>query len=210
MIIVQQPSRSMLVRTMGGSIFPVRPWDAGPISDNQLTVAGPRTTTRNIRGSRATLALPSLLVSQRFFHTATMAFLMPVSRRLSTRLAAPAPICRQCLQNRPAVQLQSRSLVLDALRQSRAAAAPTARFQSARTKVAQQVRAASGGAKTTAETVAGDGARAYAEAVENAPTRKRLPEFTSSKAVGLWLLGSAVSVFGIIIFGGLTRLTESG
>jgi len=33
---------------------------------------------------------------------------------------------------------------------------------------------------------------------------------TSSKQVGYWLIGSAVSVFGIVVFGGLTRLTESG
>lgn len=26
----------------------------------------------------------------------------------------------------------------------------------------------------------------------------------------MWLLGSAASVFGIVVFGGLTRLTESG
>jgi len=33
---------------------------------------------------------------------------------------------------------------------------------------------------------------------------------TNSKGVAYWLLGSAVSVFGIVVFGGLTRLTESG
>ncbi|KAL2174984.1 cytochrome oxidase assembly protein-domain-containing protein [Thermothelomyces heterothallicus CBS 202.75] len=33
---------------------------------------------------------------------------------------------------------------------------------------------------------------------------------TNAKVVGYWLVGSAVSVFGIVIFGGLTRLTESG
>lgn len=32
----------------------------------------------------------------------------------------------------------------------------------------------------------------------------------SSKSVAYWLLGSAGSVFGIVVFGGLTRLTESG
>ena len=32
----------------------------------------------------------------------------------------------------------------------------------------------------------------------------------STKHVGYWLLGSAASVFGIVVFGGLTRLTESG
>lgn len=33
---------------------------------------------------------------------------------------------------------------------------------------------------------------------------------TSQKVVAYWLLGSAASVFGIVVFGGLTRLTESG
>ena len=33
---------------------------------------------------------------------------------------------------------------------------------------------------------------------------------TSEKSVAYWLLGSAASVFGIVVFGGLTRLTESG
>lgn len=32
----------------------------------------------------------------------------------------------------------------------------------------------------------------------------------SSKSVAYWLLASAASVFGIVVFGGLTRLTESG
>ncbi|KAF4964797.1 hypothetical protein FSARC_7309 [Fusarium sarcochroum] len=39
--------------------------------------------------------------------------------------------------------------------------------------------------------------------------KKAWPE-SNSKGVGLWLIGSAVSVFGIVVFGGLTRLTESG
>ncbi|EMC99569.1 hypothetical protein BAUCODRAFT_29942 [Baudoinia panamericana UAMH 10762] len=33
---------------------------------------------------------------------------------------------------------------------------------------------------------------------------------TNSRTVAYWLLASATSVFGIVIFGGLTRLTESG
>jgi cytochrome c oxidase assembly protein subunit 15 len=33
---------------------------------------------------------------------------------------------------------------------------------------------------------------------------------TSSNGVAYWLLGSAASVFGIVVFGGWTRLTESG
>ena len=33
---------------------------------------------------------------------------------------------------------------------------------------------------------------------------------SSSNAVAYWLLGSAASVFGIVVFGGWTRLSESG
>lgn len=43
-----------------------------------------------------------------------------------------------------------------------------------------------------------------------APAAKAAWPETNSKAVGYWLLGSAASVFGIVVFGGLTRLTESG
>ena len=46
-------------------------------------------------------------------------------------------------------------------------------------------------------------------AAAQAVKRSRWPE-TSSNVVAYWLLGSAASVFGIVVFGGLTRLTESG
>ncbi|KAH0081299.1 COX15-CtaA-domain-containing protein, partial [Aureobasidium melanogenum] len=44
---------------------------------------------------------------------------------------------------------------------------------------------------------------------KNATRKSSFPE-TSDKKVGYWLLASSASVFGIVIFGGLTRLTESG
>jgi cytochrome c oxidase assembly protein subunit 15 len=40
--------------------------------------------------------------------------------------------------------------------------------------------------------------------------KKKFFPTTTSKSVAYWLLGSAASVFGIVVFGGLTRLTESG
>ena len=48
--------------------------------------------------------------------------------------------------------------------------------------------------------------------LQAAATKTKTSSFpdSSSNAVGYWLLGSAASVFGIVIFGGLTRLTESG
>jgi hypothetical protein len=39
--------------------------------------------------------------------------------------------------------------------------------------------------------------------------KSSFPE-TSANSVAYWLLGSAASVFGIVVFGGWTRLTESG
>ena len=45
---------------------------------------------------------------------------------------------------------------------------------------------------------------------DGAKARRRYFPNTSQKAVAYWLLGSAASVFGIVVFGGLTRLTESG
>ncbi|KAI3635043.1 hypothetical protein MIR68_006609 [Amoeboaphelidium protococcarum] len=39
---------------------------------------------------------------------------------------------------------------------------------------------------------------------------KAVSRFAASPLVGYWLLGTSVSVFGIVVVGGLTRLTESG
>lgn len=50
------------------------------------------------------------------------------------------------------------------------------------------------------------------QAIKNAAEKKARPFFPdiSSKGVGYWLIGSAGLVFGIVVLGGLTRLTESG
>ncbi|KPI39377.1 Cytochrome c oxidase assembly protein COX15 [Cyphellophora attinorum] len=42
------------------------------------------------------------------------------------------------------------------------------------------------------------------------PKKKSFFPTRTSNSVAYWLLGSAASVFGIVVFGGLTRLTESG
>ncbi len=48
------------------------------------------------------------------------------------------------------------------------------------------------------------------QSIKAAKDRKRYFPDVSEKIVAYWLLGSAASVFGIVVFGGLTRLTESG
>ena len=46
--------------------------------------------------------------------------------------------------------------------------------------------------------------------IEGTKTKEKFFPEISEKIVAYWLLGSAASVFGLVVFGGLTRLTESG
>lgn len=55
--------------------------------------------------------------------------------------------------------------------------------------------------------IIGDAAAKFTK--ETAQNARAFPSRTRN-TVAYWLLGSAASVFGIVIFGGLTRLTESG
>ncbi|KAL4922269.1 cytochrome oxidase assembly protein-domain-containing protein [Aspergillus aurantiobrunneus] len=50
---------------------------------------------------------------------------------------------------------------------------------------------------------------AAANSAKSETSKSSFPD-VSDKSVAYWLLGSAASVFGIVVFGGLTRLTESG
>ncbi|KAK4063134.1 hypothetical protein Trihar35433_8929 [Trichoderma harzianum] len=59
------------------------------------------------------------------------------------------------------------------------------------------------------DSLAAQNASAVASQVQ-AKASKAFPKKTTSKAVAYWLIGSAVSCFGIVVWGGLTRLTESG
>ncbi|KAL6827773.1 cytochrome oxidase assembly domain-containing protein [Trichoderma camerunense] len=59
------------------------------------------------------------------------------------------------------------------------------------------------------ESLATQNASAVASQVQ-AKASKAFPKKTTSKAVAYWLIGSAASCFGIVVWGGLTRLTESG
>lgn len=70
------------------------------------------------------------------------------------------------------------------------------------THAPQHVSTLGQGVGAAAAAAVGAGARA-------ATKRSAFPK-TSDKSVAYWLLGSAASVFGIVIWGGLTRLTESG
>lgn len=63
--------------------------------------------------------------------------------------------------------------------------------------------------QSSAPTLSQTAASPLANTAHSAPNTSSFPP-TSSKSVAYWLLASATSVFGIVVFGGLTRLTESG
>ncbi|KAF2201921.1 electron transfer protein 1, mitochondrial precursor [Delitschia confertaspora ATCC 74209] len=107
----------------------------------------------------------------------------PLLRTAAPRLTRQLFVCKPCLK----------TPVRSAVRPSRPS--PPQR------SVLQSVRWQSTQAAVHAETPA--------TAAKDTIRKSTFPE-TSDKSVAYWLLGSAASVFGIVIFGGLTRLTESG
>jgi cytochrome c oxidase assembly protein subunit 15 len=87
---------------------------------------------------------------------------------------------------------------------SRSCAPRQSVLQSVRWKSTQPLRSAAIDASHAQGSTLAEAAQATAKSKTSS-----FPK-TSSKSVAYWLLGSAASVFGIVVFGGLTRLTESG
>lgn len=156
-------------------------------------------------------AAPSL--SKRFFHCSgrtrgvELSGLRPVNPKTKTSAASIAQI-----RNLTTKHARSTRHLQSAQTPSRARVVTenspaTSRF----------VRAFSASSQTRATAAATESPQAKSEDNGNGEaggekrrsTKSSFPE-TSSNAVAYWLLGSAASVFGIVVFGGLTRLTESG
>ncbi|KAI1141289.1 COX15-CtaA-domain-containing protein [Hypoxylon sp. FL0543] len=116
-----------------------------------------------------------------------MSLLIPGLRRAAPKLASSQFVCRQCLRQQPRA---APSRILQSLQRRHASTESQARFARYFTSTAVPT------------------ATATADAASQA-AKSAFPE-TSSKSVAYWLIGSAASVFGIVVFGGLTRLTESG
>ncbi|OJD21447.1 hypothetical protein ACJ73_07210 [Blastomyces percursus] len=131
-----------------------------------------------------------------------MASAVPMFRSLAPRFPKQFFTCRQCLRKEPQFNSSSRRWI--GMLPFRTA--PSTRFTpftsaAARIQNTSILRSASF-ASLSAST---------AKAATNAASagKSKYPD-VSSKIVAYWLLGSAASVFGLIVFGGLTRLTESG
>lgn len=120
-------------------------------------------------------------------------------RRAAPRLSQNFIIGRQCKsQTRPAVdKVLAASAFQRSVRFNNVAANPdsVARKASPLASLSQTIATPIAGASQTA---GGSGS-----------TKNFFPD-ANSRSVAYWLLGSAASVFGIVVFGGLTRLTESG
>ncbi|KAF1823459.1 COX15-CtaA-domain-containing protein [Dissoconium aciculare CBS 342.82] len=113
------------------------------------------------------------------------------------------PICRRCLHQKPAIPKAYTSV-----RQTPFLSAFRQRTLSTFTRNQSSAIASTPSASSTSPL--GALAQDIASKTKSNPSRASSWPETNSKSVAYWLLGSAASVFGIVIFGGLTRLTESG
>lgn len=122
---------------------------------------------------------------------------LPLWRSIAPRMAKDLFTCRQCVRNQGYAAKSIRQFSSPPSRQ------PSKIQSSLLTDKNRNFFTSSIKRSTAAPTVA--------EAIEEgaAKSKSSFPKI-SDKAVAYWLLGSAASVFGIVVFGGLTRLTESG
>jgi cytochrome c oxidase assembly protein subunit 15 len=133
-----------------------------------------------------------------------MAFLggsVPMFRGLAPRLSKEFFTCRQCLRAQDYAPKSSFRRFFTAVPFARGTTRLSASGLTARTRHFDTPIPKPSAWLSTAANVA-----------EEAATKAKKSSFpdVSDKKVAYWLLGSAVSVFGIVVFGGLTRLTESG
>ncbi|KAE8151220.1 cytochrome oxidase assembly protein-domain-containing protein [Aspergillus avenaceus] len=120
-------------------------------------------------------------------------------RSFTPRLSKELFTCRQCLRSQ-------NYATKSAFRKNFAApfAQPTSKINTA----ASFARARNAFPNILKRSVS-DSTTANAAAEGASKAKSSFPK-VSDKTVAYWLLGSAASVFGIVVFGGLTRLTESG
>ncbi|KAL1986004.1 hypothetical protein VTN96DRAFT_7139 [Rasamsonia emersonii] len=124
---------------------------------------------------------------------------VPMFRSLAPRISRDFFTCRQCLRNQDFItrSFSRRTTPVSFLRNP-------GRLNSYLASLRSQMRSFPSLRTASLSTTA---ARSLEQGASTA--KSRFPE-VSDKVVAYWLLASAASVFGIVIFGGLTRLTESG
>lgn len=125
-----------------------------------------------------------------------MSLLLPGIRKAALKLPRTPFVCRQCLRYKsPTAPAQIPGLMRNIT--------GTTRTSTTRTTTTRKI------SPTLFSSAIPSTASAASTAAPSQAAKRAFPE-TNSKSVGYWLIGSAASVFGIVVFGGLTRLTESG
>lgn len=137
----------------------------------------------------------SLLTSP--FAMASLGSALPAWRRLAPRLSRDLFTCRQCLHKQGYAAKSVRMFA------AKSSPQPSKLRTSLLTDKNRHFFTSS--IRRSAASPATEGT--FEESAAKAKTG--FPKI-SDKVVAYWLLGSAASVFGIVVFGGLTRLTESG
>ena len=131
------------------------------------------------------------------FPSSPMASFLPGLRRAAPRLATDFFICHHCQKfARPA----ARQIKFP----GKANPSRTIRFNSNAATLPGILSKKTSPLTSLSQTISN------AEKEKAKGAKKAFFPETSSNAVAYWLLASAGSVFGIVVFGGLTRLTESG
>ncbi|KAJ0119791.1 cytochrome c oxidase assembly protein COX15 [Diaporthe amygdali] len=124
----------------------------------------------------------------------------------STSTSASPFVCRQCLKTTKQ-QTSTKPSLLSSLARSRT----VRQLQPPASASVRYLNTTSSKNSTSSPAASLEYvAEPAADSKEKSKTRSSSFPDTSSKSVAYWLLGSAASVFGIVVFGGLTRLTESG
>jgi cytochrome c oxidase assembly protein subunit 15 len=131
-----------------------------------------------------------------------MASILPGLRRAAPRLSKDFFVCYHCMKTRPSAP-QKLQLPI------RANISRSIRFNSSAAAVPENAGKSVSPLGSLSQSITGKPRRKIAKATGKAAKKHFFP-VNSSNTVAYWLLGSAASVFGIVVFGGLTRLTESG
>lgn len=125
--------------------------------------------------------------------------IFPLLRRAAPRLSRHFFACRECTHNSPR------------LAQLHLASAARVTYKSTRqTPFLKAFRSQSTVAPALGDVAAFGNAAKEALPKSKVRTKPSYLPLISHRIVAYWLFGSAASVFGIVVFGGLTRLTESG
>lgn len=126
---------------------------------------------------------------------------LPLWRSLAPRLSKDLFTCRQCLRNQGYAAKSIRRYGAMPSPQLNKIRSPLLSDKNRQFFTSSLRRSAA--APAVASAVEESAAQSAAKAKSSFPK-------ISDKSVAYFLLASAASVFGIVVFGGLTRLTESG